>query len=132
MGENFCMPHRRDEIEGLELRATYWRLVVDILKETHRRRLPGRRFGSDIVMLLSYGAAIVTYSKGRVVRATDVARYLEIPRETARRHLSRLTDLGLLEREGKVFRQAQKVSRLTGANVTWRILNDTVATLRLF
>jgi hypothetical protein len=125
------MPHRRDEIEGLELRATYWRLIFDILKETHRRRLPGRRFGPDVAMLLSYGAAIVTYSQGRAVRATDVARYAEIPRETARRQLNRLTDLGLLEREGRTFRPAQKVSRLAGANVTWRILNNTVETLRL-
>jgi len=120
------MPHRRDEIEGLELRATYWRLVVEILKEAHRHRLPGRRFGPDVVMLLSYGAAIVTYSKGRLIRASDLARYLEIPRETARRHLNRLTDLGLLEREGNTFRPAQKVSRLAGTDVTSRILKETV------
>jgi hypothetical protein len=125
------MPHRRNEIEGLQLRATYWRLVIDILKETHRQRLPGRRFGSDVVTLLVFGSGIVTYSKGRLIRATDVARYLEIPRETARRYLNRLIELGLLEREGKAFRPAKKVSRLAGANVTWRILNETVATLRL-
>jgi hypothetical protein len=124
------MPHRRDEFEGLEVRAAYFRLVVDILRETHRRRLPGRRFGPDIVMLLAYGAAIVTYSKGKAVRAADIARYLEIPRETARRYLIRLIELGLLEREGKAFRPAKKVSRLAGANVTWRILNETFATVR--
>jgi len=131
MGENFQMPHRRNEIEGLQLRATYWRLVVEILKETHRHRLPGRRFGPDVVMLLAYGAVIVNYSKGRLVRASDVARYLEIPRETARRLLHRLTGLGLLQREGKTFRPAQKVSRLAGVNVTSRILKDTVKNLRL-
>jgi hypothetical protein len=60
MGENFWMPRRRNEIEGLQLRATYWRLVVEILKETHRHRLPGRRFGPDVVMLLAFGAVTVT------------------------------------------------------------------------
>jgi Fic family protein len=125
------MPHRRNEIEGLQLRATYWRLVVEILKEAHRHRLPGRRFGPDVVLLLTFGAVIVSYSRGKLVRATDVARYLEIPRETARRHLNRLAGLGLLQREGKTFRPAQKVSRLAGANETSRMLKKTVRNLRL-
>jgi DNA-binding MarR family transcriptional regulator len=88
------MPHRRAEFEGLEIRARLWHSIIEILKDGHRIRLPGRRFGPDVLMFLTYGQAIDSYSQGKVIRATDLARHLEIPRETARRHLRHLVELG--------------------------------------
>src|SRR5215831_12298722 len=106
------MPHRRAEFEKLEIRASCWRLVIEILKDGHRIRLPGRRFGPDVLMFLTYGQAIVSYSHGKAIRATDLARHLEIPRETARRYLRHLVELGLLEQEGKTFRPAQGAKQM--------------------
>jgi hypothetical protein len=106
------MPHRRAEFEKLKIRASCWRLVIEILKDGHRIRLPGRRFGPDVLMFLIHGQAVVSYSQGKAIRATDLARHLEIPRETARRHLRHLIELGLLEQEGKAFRPAHGVKKI--------------------
>jgi DNA-binding transcriptional ArsR family regulator len=125
------MPHRRDEFEGLDIRASCWRLVIEILKDGHRIRLPGRRFGPDVLMFLTYGQAIVSYSQGKTIRATDLARNLEIPRETARRHLRHLVELGLLEQEGKMFRPARRVKQMLGLDKTVREIKQAAAAVGL-
>jgi hypothetical protein len=45
-----------------------------------------------------YGAAMLYYGFGTPVRALPISRYLEMPRETVRRHMGRLVALGLFER----------------------------------
>src|SRR5215470_560826 len=57
------------------------------------------RFGSDVELMIVYGAAIAHYGFGTPVRALPISRYLEMPRETVRRHMGRLVALGLFERE---------------------------------
>jgi hypothetical protein len=125
------MPHRRAEFENLEIRASFWRLVIEILKDGHRIRLPGRRFGPDVLMFLTYGQAIVSYSQGKAIRATDLARHLEIPRETARRHLRHLVDLGLLEQEGKTFRPGLRAKQMLGFDKAVREIKQAAAAVGL-
>jgi hypothetical protein len=125
------MPHRRAEFEKLEIRATCWRLVIEILKDGHRIRLPGRRFGPDVLMFLIYGEVIVSYSQGKAIRASDLTRHLEIPRETARRHLRHLVELGLLEQEGKTFRPAQAVKKIRGLDRAVREIKQAAAAVGL-
>ena len=85
---------QRDEMELLAVRATLWRMEIEILREIHRYRFAkrGRRFGSDVELMIVYGAAMAP------VRALPISRYLEMPRETVRRHMGRLVALGLFER----------------------------------
>jgi predicted ArsR family transcriptional regulator len=53
------------------------------------------------------------YGFGMPVRALPISRYLEMPRETVRRHIGRLVALGLFERaEDQTFvptKELQKV-----------------------
>ena len=91
---------QREEIELLTVRATLWRMEIELLREIHRYRFAkrGRRFGSDVELMIVYGAAMVYYGSGAPVRALPISRYLEMPRETVRRHMGRLVALGLFDR----------------------------------
>jgi hypothetical protein len=96
--ERFVM--QREEMELLAVRATLWRMEIEILREIHRYRFAkrGRRFGSDVELMIVYGAAMLYYGFRTPVRALKISRYLEMPRETVRRHMGRLVALGLFER----------------------------------
>jgi len=48
--------------------------------------------------MIVYGAATLYYGLRTPVRALPISRYLEMPRETVRRHMGRLVALGLFER----------------------------------
>ena len=45
-----CFVMQREEMELLAVRATLWRMEIEILREIHRYRFAkrGRRFGSDV------------------------------------------------------------------------------------
>jgi hypothetical protein len=79
--EYFVM--QREEMELLAVRATLWRMEIEILREIYRYRFAkrGRRFGSDVELMIVYGAAIAHYGFGTPVRALPISRYLEMPRE---------------------------------------------------
>ncbi|MFY9838878.1 MAG: helix-turn-helix domain-containing protein [Xanthobacteraceae bacterium] len=78
-------------------------------------------------MFLVYGQAIVGYSQGKAIRATDLARHLEIPRETARRYLRHLVELGLLDQEGKTFRPSHGVKKIRGLDRAVREIKQAAA-----
>jgi len=107
------MPFRK-KIEHLEYRTTMWSFVINVLKECHRHRLPGRSFGHDIDLLITYGAATLSASKGKLARTSDIARHLQFPIETTRRRLDQLVELGLLERDGHVFRLSSVSEKMPG------------------
>jgi hypothetical protein len=100
-----CFVMQREEMELLAVRASLWRMEIELLREIHRYRFAkrGRRFGSDVELMIVYGAAIIHYGFGRPVRALSISRYLEMPRETVRRHMGRLVALGLFERADHTF-----------------------------
>ena len=54
---------RFEEVELLGARAQLWRMEIEILREIHRYRFAkrGRRFGSDVELMIVYGAAILYY-----------------------------------------------------------------------
>jgi hypothetical protein len=51
-----------------------------------------------VELMIVYGAAMLYYGFGTPVLALPISRYLEMPRETVRRHMGRLVALGLFER----------------------------------
>ena len=89
----------REKMELLAVRATLWRMEIELLREIHRYRFAkrGRRFGSDVELMIVYGAAMAFYGSGSPVRALPISRYLEMPRETTRRYMGQLVALGLFE-----------------------------------
>ena len=95
-----CFVMQREEMELLAVRASLWRMEIELLREIHRYRFAkrGRRFGSDVELMFVYGAAIAHHGFRTPVRALPISRYLEMPRETVRRHMGRLVALGLFER----------------------------------
>jgi len=44
---------QREEMELLAVRATLWRMEIEVLREIHRYRFAkrGRRFGSDVELM---------------------------------------------------------------------------------
>jgi hypothetical protein len=80
---------RFEEVELLAVRAQLWRMEIEILREIHRYRFAkrGRRFGSDVELMIVYGAAMLYYGSRMPVRALPISRFLEMPRETVRRQV---------------------------------------------
>jgi hypothetical protein len=103
--------HRRAEYELLVVRATLWRMEIELLREIHRYRFAkrGRRFGSDVELMIVYGAAMSYYGFGTPVRALPISRYLEMPRD----HMGRLVTLGLFERaEDQTFVPTKELRKI--------------------
>jgi hypothetical protein len=106
---------QREEMKLLAVRATLWRIEIELLREIHRCRFAkrGRRFGSDLELMIVYGAAMLYYGFGTPVRALPISRYLEMPRETVRRHMDRLVALGLFERaEGQTLAPTKELRKV--------------------
>ena len=122
---------RFEEMELLAVRATLWRMEIEILREIHRYRFAkcGRRFGSDVELMIVYGAAMSYYGFRKPVRALPISRYLEMPRETVRRHMARLVALGLLERAADQTFAPTKVLREVEIERALRLLRQGTAGL---
>jgi hypothetical protein len=107
LGENPLMEVlmvSRDDVELLGARAILWRMVIEIFRRGHKLRFPRHhQLGADLQMYFVFGAATVLLSQRKPVRPSTIGRYIQIPRETVRRHLAMLTSLGLLEREGHTY-----------------------------
>jgi hypothetical protein len=106
---------QREKMELLAVRATLWRMELELLREIHRYRFAkrGHRFGSDVELMIAYGAAMAYYGSGAPVRALPISRYLEMPRETVRRYMGRLVALGLFERaEGQTFAPTEELHKV--------------------
>jgi hypothetical protein len=94
---------------------------IEILREIHRYRFAkrGRLFGSDVELMIVYGAAMSYYGFRKPVRALPISRYLEMPRETVLRHMGRLVALGLFERaEDQTFVPTKE---LRGVEIDWAL-----------
>jgi hypothetical protein len=52
---------QREEMELPVVRATLWRMEIELLRDMHRYRFAkrGRRFGSDVELMIVYGAAML-------------------------------------------------------------------------
>jgi len=71
---------QREEMELLAVRATLWRMEIEILREIHRYRFAkrGRRFGSDVELMIVYGAAIAHYGFGTPVRRNQRSSFITV------------------------------------------------------
>jgi hypothetical protein len=119
----------REELHYLETSATVWRLVIDILKIGHAQRLPRRSFGRDLELYFVYGMALIAIWQNRPVRATAIARYLEIPRETVRRHLMQLTKFKLLEKDDSTFSAGERSQTTRGIELAVKSIQLAAAKL---
>jgi len=97
------------DFQQRRIRILYWRTLVALLKEAHRVRFGNRRFGPDLQLLFVYGVGVLYFLEGKKVKASVIARYLELPHETVRRHLKTTVKLGLLEPTNGTFRPTSKI-----------------------
>ena len=83
----------RIEVDYPKFRLTFWHLLIELFRETHKTRFPSHtRFGSCAQEILVYGAAISSYLRGQQIRSTKIAAFLDLPPATTRRHLARLVE----------------------------------------
>src|SRR5215471_15645093 len=120
-----------EELEYLETRAIVWQLNITVLKLGHRQRLPDRPFGPSLEMYFVYGAALILIWQRRPVRTTTISRYLEIPRETTRRHLSKLTKLGLLQKHDGTFSAGTRTRATRGVERGVKAIQEAAVKLLL-
>lgn len=99
------------DFQQRRIRILYWRTLVALLKEAHRVRFGNRRrFGPDLQLLFVYGVGGLYFLEGKKVRASVIARYLELPHETVRRHLQTIVKLGLFDPVGHTFKPSSKIN----------------------
>jgi IclR helix-turn-helix domain len=115
-------------VEHAEIRVGLWHMILDMMKEGHRFRFPGRAFGPDLELYFLFCTAVMMDVEKKPVRASALARYLEMPNETVRRRMDKLVELGLLERDGKLFKPTPQGKRFRRDGV-WRIFNKAAARL---
>ena len=110
-------------------RSIVWRLVMDLMRARHKSVLnKGRPLGPDIMLLFVLASVAATANKGLPATASKIAFYLEMPRETVRRRLQELVELGLVEREGDSYRQIARLTELQIKHVT-KLIRDAAAAL---
>jgi hypothetical protein len=118
-GKNLHVPHRRDQIEGLSVRADISGLIISLLKLTAHYRFPGQRFAAVLPLMVVYLAALQFYGQGKAPKAADLCRIMDCPHETMRRYLSELVRLELVTKEGTRYRpRSDTVGRIRGARQT--------------
>lgn len=112
-----------DMFEKAALRVFLFRWIVEVLKAAHSHRFPpGRRFGADIGLIFVHGATVLLFLEGKPVRVAGVARYLDMPHETVRRHLRTLTKLGLLTRQDHSYEPTARSQKFDYDKITDRLI----------
>jgi hypothetical protein len=110
------MPETLD-FQQRRIRILFWRTIIALLKEAHHIRFKGRRFGHDVQLLLVYGAAVTFFLEGEKVRIAPLARYLEMPHETVRRHMKTITKMELMEAEDHTFKPTGAIRLINISNI---------------
>jgi len=109
-------------------RSIVWQLVMDLMRARHKTVLKGRPLGPDIMLLFVLASVAATANKGLPATASKIAFYLEMPRETVRRRLQELVELGLVEREGDSYRQIARLTELQIKHLA-KLIRDAAAAL---
>ena len=124
------MPHRRNEIEGLDLRGSMSSLILRLLKITHQHRFPNEPFARALPLIVIYLSVLKAYASGKAPRAAEIERELGFSHETCRRHLARLVNRKLLMRENGRYRpRPESVGRIEGVSATAVAIRRAVAAL---
>src|SRR6266516_2769368 len=90
-------------------RLIAWRLLIEVSRTAHRALFPGRNMGGDLDLLFTLGAVVASYWEGKRATVSGVSAYLELDRKTTERRLTRLTELGMVHREGKAYLPTERV-----------------------
>jgi len=80
------------------------------------------------MLLFVLASVAATANNGLPANASKIAFYLEMPRETVRRRLQELVELGLVEREGDSYRQIARLTELQIKHLA-KLIRDAAAAL---
>lgn len=109
------MKRRRpaDRLDIQKFRGAVWRMIIEILRAVHADRFPkGNHFGADAEKILVYGAIVLLYLEENPLRISKIAQFLDLPNQTARRHVAKLMEYGLVEREDHTLRLPAKIANI--------------------
>ena len=109
VGGPLMPPQQEAEIVSKRRRIAVWRMTIEMLSKIHRGHFPGRRFGTNLDRLLLLGAMVAMHGQNKIINASTLSRYIDMPRETVRRGIGDLVDLSLLARQGERYTPTQKV-----------------------
>jgi DNA-binding transcriptional ArsR family regulator len=98
------------------MRRLLWRLVFFMLRRTHAKHFKGGRFGCDLPLMFVLGATFLARVENKPATASKLAHFLDMPRETVRRHLQELVRRGLVKQDGEYKILLDKTAQ--GENVT--------------
>jgi Fic family protein len=99
------------ELYRAKERALIAQLIIDLLKTAHaaHQRFTGKAkpyLTSDVESLLLGWAVLLGHVSGRPRNASEIARYLGVPRVTAKRKLDALEKGGIIVRRGSKYHMA--------------------------
>src|SRR5262245_4647357 len=109
-------------------RSIVWQLVMDLMRARQKTVLKRGPPRPHIMLLSGLAAVPATANKGHPATASKIAFYLEMPRETVRRRLQELVQLGLVEREGDSYRQIARLTELEIKHLA-KLIRDAAAAL---
>lgn len=87
-------------------RASIAQLTIDLIKIIHDGKfgkLTTPNISGEVETLLISGAVLIGHVKGKPKTATDISRFLGIPRATVLRKLDRLEQDGMITRKGRKY-----------------------------
>jgi hypothetical protein len=80
------------------------RFIVAVVKEIHGLWSPDRRFGNEIDFVFVALTVGIGDFEGKPMTTSNVADYLDMPRQTTQRKLDALVRRGNVIREGNTYR----------------------------
>jgi hypothetical protein len=100
---------RAVELSRAKERALIGQLIVDLLRVAHTSRLRSTRgrakpyLAGEIENMLLGWAVLLGHAGGKPKNASEIGRYLGIPRVTAQRRLDDLEESGIIVRRGNRY-----------------------------
>lgn len=105
------------ELYRAKERALIGQLIVDLLKAAHiaRLRLAGSKakpyLAGEVENLLLGWAVLLGHASGKPKNASEIGRYLGVPRVTAQRRLDDLEKSGIVVRRGNRYHMSADLKR---------------------
>lgn len=89
-------------------RLAICRLLVELARAFHKRTFTdgqgGKPFGAEIDIVFVAACVAIGDFEGRLMTASNVAHYIDMPRATAQRKLDELTERGIIEHKDHKYR----------------------------
>ena len=101
-------------------RASLARLTIGLVKTVLKGRARTRPIGGSVGSLLISGAVLIGQADGKPKTASDIARYLGVPRATAQRKLNSLV------RQGEVYRHGGRYCMTADPHAPYAYVDDAV------